>query len=331
MKLHPSTPKYIIILLGLLLTLITATAQANPKDKVKSDKNRKDKKATKDPDQAAIEEFEAKLKYERGKIVIANGLATLTVPDNFRYLNPEQSEMILTQAWGNPPGQKTLGMIFPSDISPLSEQGWGVVISYVEDGFIKDDDAESIDYNELLSQIREGESEENQQRQQQGYDAMYIVGWAAPPRYDKASHKLYWAKEFRVGTFPVNTLNYDVRVLGRKGYLSLNAVASMKQLSSIENSMKDVLAFTNFNDGNRYSDFNSGTDKVAAYGIGALIAGKVLAKVGFFKLILGGILAAKKFIIFALLALGAFIKRIFRAIFGNKKEENPDAPTSLNI
>src|SRR5215813_10900814 len=98
MKQHPSTPKYIILLLGLLLSLIATTTQANPKDKVKPDKNRKDKKANRDPDQAAIEEFEAKLKYERGKIVLANELATLTVPDNFRYLNSEQSEMILTQA-----------------------------------------------------------------------------------------------------------------------------------------------------------------------------------------------------------------------------------------
>ena len=28
--------------------------------------------------------------------------------------------------------------------------------------------------------------------------SMELVGWAAPPRYDKATHKLYWAKELKV-------------------------------------------------------------------------------------------------------------------------------------
>lgn len=57
---------------------------------------------------------------------------------------------------------------------------------------------------------------------------------------------------------------------------------------------------------------------VAAYGIGALIAGKVLAKVGLFKLILGALIAGKKFVIIALVALGAFLKKLF---WGRKKEE----------
>ena len=65
-----------------------------------------------------------------------------------------------------------------------------------------------------------------------------------------------------------------------------------------------------FTDGNRYADYKPGTDKVAAYGIAGLIAGGVLAKAGFFKLIWVGILAAKKFVIIAVVAIGAWIKRM---------------------
>lgn len=94
--------------------------------------------------------------------------------------------------------------------------------------------------------------------------------------------------------------------------------------------MQEVLGFVEFNPGNRYTDFNSGTDKIAAYGIGGLIAGKVLAKVRFFKLILGFLVAAKKFLIFIIIAVGAFLKKLFNKITG-RKDEAPDAPTGLNI
>ena len=125
-----------------------------------------------------------------------------------------------------------------------------------------------------------------------------------------------------------STLNYDIRVLGRKGVLSFNAVASMSQLSMIQDRMQDVLGFAQFTAGNQYTDFNPSVDKIAAYGIGALIAGKIAAKVGFFKLILAGILAAKKFVVIGVAALLAFLRRLFRRRGG---DITPDAPTSLNL
>lgn len=257
------------------------------------------------------EEFESQLKYQRGRIVLKDGLATLNVPENFRYLPPDQADLILVQAWGNVPGEKTLGMIFPSDISPLSEGGWGVVITYDEDGFVKDDDAETIDYNELLRQMKEGAAEANQEREKQGYPALEMIGWAAPPYYDKATHKLYWAKELKFGDDLEHTLNYNIRALGRRGVLVLNAVAAMDQLPSVQKDMQQVLGFVEFNEGHRYADFNPRADKVAAYGLAALVVGKVAAKAGLFKLIVGFILAGKKFVIVGLLALAGLLKKLF--------------------
>jgi uncharacterized membrane-anchored protein len=181
-------------------------------------------------EELAMQAFEAKLNFQRGKIVLPGGLATLDVPDSFRYLAPEQTDMILVEAWGNPPGRKTLGMLFPSDVSPLKEGGWGVVITYQEDGHVADDEASTINYGELMEGMQEETAEANEERQQQGYEPIRIVGWAAPPRYDQASHKLYWAKELEFGGSPEHTLNYDIRMLGREGVLSFNAVASMNQV-----------------------------------------------------------------------------------------------------
>lgn len=267
-------------------------------------------------EKSAAKAFEAQFDFQRGKIVLPGGMATLNVPENFRYLAPQQADRILVEAWGNPPGTKTLGMLFPSDVSPISEEGWGVVITFQEDGYVKDDEAGKINYNELLQQMKEATAEENKERQKQGYEAINLVGWAASPHYDQASHKLYWAKELSFEGAPSNTLNYDIRMLGRRGVLSFNAVAGMNQLGAIENDMKEVLSFAEFNAGHRYADFSSSTDKVAAYGIGALIAGKVAAKAGFFKLALGFILAGKKFLLLALIPVVALVKKFF----GGKSE-----------
>ena len=315
------------LLLVLLLVFPLASVSA---DKAKPKKEKPEAKETKDPLLQSMNEFEAQFKYQKGSIVIGNGLATLTTPEGFRYLDPAQTEKLLVDGWGNPPGRKTLGMLLPSDLGPLSENGWGVVITYNEDGFVKDDDAESIDYADLLKQMKEEMVETNKERAAQGYESVELIGWAAPPHYDKATHKLYWARELRFGDLTESTLNYDIRVLGRKGVLSLNAVSSMSQLSDIQNRMQEVMGFVQFNAGNQYSDFNPSVDKLAAYGIGALIAGKVAAKVGFFKLLLGGILALKKFLIIGVIALLAFLKKIF-GLFTGKKEEPPENPAMTTL
>lgn len=83
-----------------------------------------------------------------------------------------------------------------------------------------------------------------------------------------------------------DTLNYEIRALGRKGFLSLTAIGGMAMLDKFNEDRKDILASIDFNDGYPYSDFNPDIDEVAAYGIGGLIAGKVLAKACFFAVLL---------------------------------------------
>lgn len=272
---------------------------------------------------AATKKFEESLKFERGEIKLKDGLATLKVPDGYRYLNPADTEKLL-QAWGNPPSEKTLGMIFRTDVSPFSDNTWGVVLTYLEEGYVKDDEADKINYTDLLQEMKESTNENNAERVKAGYPKVELIGWATPPRYDKATHKLFWAKELKFGDDADHTLNYDVRVLGRRGVLSLNAVASTNQLQTVQNDMQTVMGFVEFNQGNRYGDFVSSTDKVAAFGIGALVAGKLAAKAGFFKLLIAALLAGKKFVVIALIAIGSFLARLF----GRKKSE-PEESLSI--
>ena len=255
------------------------------------------------------EEFVASLYFKSGKIDLPNGIATLSLPETFSYLGPADSERVLVDAWGNPPGIATLGMIFPTGASPLDKDAWGVVVTYDEDGHVKDDDADSIDYNDLLKDMQEGEKSANEERKKQGYSTLNLVGWAEKPSYDKATHKLYWAKELVVDGVAEHTLNYNVRILGRKGVLVLNAISGTSQLSSIKTEMQKVIAFSDFKAGNSYTDFDSGTDKTAEYGIAALVAGGVAAKLGFFGKIFAIILAFKKLLILAVIGFFAGIKK----------------------
>ena len=257
------------------------------------------------------EEFEAALKYQHGEVALPQGIATLKIPASFRYLGPADAQRILEQAWGNPKGDGTLGMLFPSDVSPLDEQGWGVVITYDEDGHVSDEDADGIDYDKLMKDMREGAAAANAERAKQGQEPVELVGWAARPYYDKAAKKLHWAKELRFPNAPEHTLNYNIRILGRKGVLVLNAVANMSQLAAIQTHMTEVLAFTEFNPGYSYADFDPGVDKTAAYGLAALVAGGVAAKAGLFAKLFVLLIAAKKIIAVAVVALIALVRKVF--------------------
>lgn len=256
------------------------------------------------------------LNPQHGEIKLPNGVATLKVPDNFYYLSPEDTETVLVKVWGNPPGgAKTLGMLFPTGYTPYNNDAWGVTVEYEEDGYVSDENANDINYDELLSDMRESTVSASEERVKEGYEAISLVGWAAKPYYDKKTHKLHWAKEIKFGTQEINTLNYNIRVLGRKGVLVLNFIAGMDQLKMIDSQIDTVLKIADFDEGSRYTDFNPDIDTVAAYGIGALVAGKVAAKVGLLATIL---LFLKKFWILLIFGAGAFVKKLFNR---RKKDE----------
>jgi len=263
------------------------------------------------PDRLTPEQLEAQLRYQTGRVTLQRGLATLDLPADFRYLDPHETDRVL-RAWGNPPGTETFGMLVPTGMRVLSNEGWGVIISYSEDGYVKDDDASTIDYDELLAKMRRATRDANPERAKAGYATAELVGWAEPPRYDSAAHKLYWAKDFKFSDDSGHTLNYNIRVLGRRGVLVLNAVASMDRLAAVKRDMAKVIGFVEFNEGHRYADFVPGTDKVAEYGIAALIAGGLAAKAGLFKVLLGALVAMKKLVIVGLAAAAGLLRKLFR-------------------
>ena len=254
-----------------------------------------------------------------GKIDLDDGLAELNVPAAFRFLDTDDARKIIVDTWHNPPqaAEGVLGMLVPSDFeSRTGHDTFGIVITYQGSGYVKDDDAGKINYDDLLKQMQKSAQDGNAERQKEGYPPVELVGWAAPPRYDAAAKKMYWAKEIRFGDQEQgrdhDTLNYDIRILGRRGVLVLRAIAGMDQLDEIRNATPEILGMVNYNQGHRYADFNPKTDKVAAYGLAALVVGGIAVKAGLFKLLIPVLLAAKKFLIIGVVAVAGFFKRLFK-------------------
>ena len=304
------------LLLALLLASPVAFAQSPNSDSAPAEHSG----GTEVQRAAAIAQFEASLHFLRGKITLPGEFASLNLSPGFRFLGAADAKRVLVDAWGNPPeaAAEVLGMVFPAEGSPLAKDAWAVVITYEKDGYVKDEEADSIDYKQLLEQMQESTAAANEERRKAGYGTVKLVGWAQPPFYDKATHKLHWAKHLKFDDAPGGTLNYDIRVLGRYGVLSMNAVAGIDQLDAVKQGMQEVLAFTEFNAGHRYADFNSSSDKVAAYGLAALVAGGVAAKMGLFAKLGVLLLSLKKVLIFVLAGAAALIGKLFK---GRGKQE----------
>lgn len=272
--------------------------------------------------QAANEAYIAKtlagITYDEGTAQLPGGIARLELPAGFRFIDASEARTVVVDLWGNPPQQASdlMGMVVPAGESLENPDSWAIVISFSEDGYVSDGDADEIDYDDLLSQLKEGNRQANEALKGQGFPTLELVGWAVPPRYDKQNKVLHWAKQLKTPESDEDTLNYDVRVLGRRGVLVLNGVAGMSRVADVEAATPGIVSMVQFNDGHRYADFNEATDKKSDYSLAGLVLGgavaaKLAAKAGLLAKIGAILLAGKKFVVIGLIAVVAFAKKLF--------------------
>jgi len=251
------------------------------------------------------------LRFQSGNIAIPDADAHLNVQPGFRYLAHDDTRRVLEELWGNPPDDDVIGLLVPDNAPLDSDHGWAVLVTYSSEGYVSDADASKIDYTQMLADMKQQTHDANAERKEAGYDAVELVGWAQPPHYDSAAKKLYWAKELQFGDSSQHALNYDIRVLGREGFLSLNAIAGMNDIALVRDGMTRVLPMAEFDNGHRYADYKPGSDKLAAYGLAALVGGGIAAKAGLFAKLGVLLLAGKKFIVLLLVGGAALVKKFF--------------------
>ena len=215
---------------------------------------------------------------------------------------------------GNLHNEDMLGLVVSKD----ENAEFVVTIDYEDTGHIKDD--EELDAKELLESIQEGEDDYNAERKKLGFSAIHAAGWDESPHYDKQKHQLIWG--LIVEASDGGSINYNTRILGRTGFVSLNLLTDKQHLAEYKPAGALLLSKTSFEAGKRYSDFNASTDKVAEYGLTGLVLGGAglglakAAKIGllakFGKVLIGLLIAGKKLIVVGVLALGAALRSLFK-------------------
>jgi uncharacterized membrane-anchored protein len=243
--------------------------------------------------------------------------ATLKVPEGFVYVPPAEGKRIMT-AMGNRVGAGLLGLVFPGD-DPNAN--WFVVMSYVDSGYIRDDDAKDWNADELLTNLKAGTEEANRDRKARGIPEMEVLGWVEAPRYDAATHRLVWSaatKDKSEAGASARGVNYNTYALGRQGYISLNLVTDYASIANEKPIAQRLLGALDFNAGRRYADFDSSTDRVAD-GLAALVGGFAAKKLGLLATL--GVLLAKFWKVIAIAGVGA-IAGLGKVLGRKKGDEN---------
>lgn len=235
--------------------------------------------------------------------------AKLALPAGMVFI-PQAQAARLSRAMGNHPGDTLVGIV-----TTLSDaDDWFVYINWVAEGYVRDDEARDLDADTVLSGLREATEEGNKDRVARGFPELEILGWNQPPQYDAATHQLSWSLGLKEKDGPANdrVVNYNTRALGRNGYLSVNLVTDQDAFAKDRAVATTLLSNLSYDDGHRYSDFNSSTDHVAEYGLMALIGVAAAKKLGLLAVVAA---FALKFAKVGILAVGGglvALKRLFR-------------------
>lgn len=227
--------------------------------------------------------------------------ATVAVPDKARFLAEGKTDKFF-ELTGNLPHPGATVIV---------THDWFAVFGFADAGYIKDDD--KIDADALLEALQKADEDGNAERAKRGLPRIHTIGWAVPPHYDPQTKHLEWGVKLQPEGQTGYGVNYTVRLLGRTGYESAVLVVSPDKLDAGIADMRQLLKDFDFNAGERYDEFRAG-DKVAEYGLGALIVGGAAAaavKTGFWKVIVAALVASWKFVLAGVVGLGAAIRKFF--------------------
>lgn len=150
---------------------------------------------------------------------------------------------------------------------------------------------------------------------------MIVVGWEQPPKYNPETQNLEWAVRATSEGEPI--LNYNTRLLGRKGTMEVVLVCDPNDLAATLPAYRKLLADHKFQTGESYAEYRPG-DKVAKYGLAALVVGGAAvgaAKLGLFAWLAVFFKKGFKLIIIGLIAVVAMFKNVIARIFGRRSDQ----------
>ena len=255
------------------------------------------------------------LKFDKkgpAEVKLGSDVATLKLPGGFGFVDQARTKVMIEKGGGTARG--VLGYVSGT----AKGQDYGIVLSFEDTGYVEDTDADKLNADDLLKSMKEGTEAQNEERKKRGLSALHVVGWDEPPHYDKAKHIVIWSIKGQREGQKDELVNYNTRVLGRKGVMEVNLICDQKDLQKYKPEVAKILASLTYNTGQKYEEHQAG-DKVSPGGIAALVVGGVILKkagvlaflLGLFKPLL---LLGKKAIVLVI----AGIVGLFRLITGRK-------------
>ena len=235
--------------------------------------------------------------------------AVLDLPAGYAFL-PEATGREFMKRIGNQTDKNFLGIVIPDQMG-----SWFIDVDFIPDGYIKDDDAKNWNPDELLANIRKSTEKDNERRRASKETELEILGWIEKPHYDAKNHRLIWsiaARNKNDKDTAHNIINYRTLALGRDGYIAMVMVTDLSAIPAQKPIAISLLSHLSFDSGKRYGDYNASTDKVAEYGLAALIGGIAVKKLGLFALIAAFLAKGAKLIGVVVLGGMAWFRRLFR-------------------
>jgi uncharacterized membrane-anchored protein len=194
-----------------------------------------------------------------------------------------------------------------------------VLLEYFDSGYVTLDDLGQINASEMLAQIKQATEDSNADRRAANIEEMHVTGWLQEPTFDHATNTAYWA--LAAATPSHGLVNAVALRLGRNGYEKFTWIVPPEEFRPASGTLDAALKSHTFDPDYRYSDHLS-TDKVAGYGIAALIGAVAGAKVVKIAAAGGLLLLLKKLWVVPLLLFGGafgWLKRFFRRGSANGK------------
>ena len=241
------------------------------------------------------------------------GVAQINIPEGYSFIDGEILRKLM-EAMGQPEREGLMGSLGPTNAD------WSVMFYYDASGYIKDADKEKLDADKLLQSYREGTEAANKYRVKSGIPPIHVTGWEVPPRYNSETHNLEWA--IRGASEGEEILNYDTRLLGRKGVMSVKLIVAPKEFAATLPVFTNLMAGYKFNTGESYAEYKPG-DKIAKYGLGALVVGGAAvgaAKLGLFAWLAVFLKKGWKLVIIAVVAVAALFKKVIARIVNGRQD-----------
>ena len=163
--------------------------------------------------------------------------------------------------------------------------GYTIYLDYVDEGYIKLDDWEKVNPTNFLKQMNETAKSNAEYLKKINLDYTTKIDWIFKPTLNKENNSVSYSYKVTWNS-GIETMESKNLILGKKGHLESAFVINYREdLNFKEQSefSKDFVNGVIFQEGFKHSDYKPG-DKIAAAGIGGLVAGslgvKALAKTG---------------------------------------------------